>query len=172
MLSMMALFPEQHLGIVILTNSQSANVTSPIAQWIADRELGITPVRDWSEEMHRAAMQGQASEDSMQRADAAKRELHTTPSLPLAAYAGTYGDSAYGDLAVTMKNGHLTLQRGELVAQLTHWHHDVFQAEWTSRTMGTTFVTFAVGPENTVETLTMDLLGDHMVLRRKAPPDH
>jgi CubicO group peptidase (beta-lactamase class C family) len=172
MLSMMALFPEQHLGIVILTNSQSANVTSPIAQWIADRELGITPVRDWSEEMHRAAMQGQASEDSMQRADAAKRELHTTPSLPLAAYAGTYGDSAYGDLAVTMKNGHLTLQRGELVAQLTHWHHDVFQAEWTSRTMGTTFVTFAVGPENTVETLTMDLLGDHMVLHRKAPPDH
>jgi hypothetical protein len=172
MLSTMALLPEQHFGIVILTNSQSANVTAPLAQWIADRELGITPVRDWSEEMHRAAMQGQAAEDSMQRANAAKRELHTTPSLPLASYAGTYSDSAYGDLAVTLKNGHLAMQRGELVAQLTHWHHDVFQAEWNARTLEPTFVTFAVGPENTVETLTMDLLGDHMVLHRKAPAEH
>jgi CubicO group peptidase (beta-lactamase class C family) len=172
MLSMMALLPEQHLGIVILTNSQSANVTAPIAQWIADRELKITPVRDWSEEMHRAAMLGQASEDSMQQAESAKRELHTTPSLPLAAYAGTYADSAYGDLVVTLKEGHLAMQRGELAASLTHWHHDVFRAEWTSRTLEPTFVTFVVGPENTVETLTMDLLGDHMVLQRKPPADH
>jgi len=172
MLSMMALFPEQHLGIVILTNSQSANVTAPLAQWIADRELGITPVRDWSEEMHGAAVRGQAAEDSTLRADAAKRELHTTPSLPLPSYAGTYSDSAYGDLAVTLKNGQLAMQRGELVARLTHWHHDVFQAEWSARTLGPTFVTFTVGPENTVETLTMDLLGDHMVLRRKAPAGH
>ena len=172
MLSMMALLPEQRFGIVILTNSQSANVTAPLAQWIADRELGITPVRDWSEEMHRDATLGQASEDSMQRAEAAKRELHTTPSLPLAAYAGTYSDSAYGDLAVTLENGRLAMKRGELTAQLTHWHHDVFQAEWNSRTLGTNFVDFAVGPDNTVETLTMDLLGDHMLLRRKPPADH
>jgi CubicO group peptidase (beta-lactamase class C family) len=172
MLSMMALFPEQHLGIVILTNSQSANLTTPIAQWIADRALRITPVRDWSEEMHRAQVLGQASEDSMQHADSAKRELHTTPSLPLAAYAGTYADSAFGDLVVTLKNGQLAMQRGELVAPLTHWHHDVFRAEWTSRTLEPTFVSFAVGPQNTVETLTMDLLGDHMVLHRKAPADH
>lgn len=172
MLSMMALLPEQHLGIVILTNSQSANVTAPIAQWIADRQLGVTPVRDWSEEMHHEMMRGQAREDSMQRAASAKRELHTTPSLPLAAYAGTYGDSAYGDLAVTAQNGHLAMQRGELAAQLTHWHHDVFRAEWAAPTLEPTFVTFVVGPENTVETLTMDLLGDHMVLQRKAPVDH
>ena len=172
MLSMMALLPEQHLGIVILTNSQSANVTAPIAQWIADRELGITPVRDWSEEMHRGAVLAQASEDSMQRAENAKRELHTNPSLPLAAYAGTYTDSAYGDLRVTLKNGHLAMQRGELAAQLTHWHHDVFRAEWTSRTLDPTFITFTVGPENAVETLTMDLLGDHMVLHPKPAAAH
>jgi CubicO group peptidase (beta-lactamase class C family) len=172
MLSMMALFPEQHLGIVILTNSQSANVTTPIAQWIEDRELRVTPVRDWSEEMHRAAVQGQASEDSVQKAEDAKRELHTTPSLPLSAYAGTYTDSAYGDLAVTLKNGQLAMQRGELAAKLTHWHHDVFRAEWTSPTLDPTFITFTVGPENTVETLTTDLLGDHMALHRKAPAEH
>jgi len=172
MLSMMALFPEQHLGIVILTNSQSANVTAPIAQWIVDRELRITPVRDWSEEMHRAAVLEQASEDSVQRAEDAKRELHTTPSLPVSAYAGTYTDSAYGDLAVTLNNGRLALRRGELEAQLTHWHHDVFRAEWTSRTQDPTFITFTVGPENTVETLTTDLLGDHMVLHRRVPAEH
>jgi CubicO group peptidase (beta-lactamase class C family) len=172
MLSMMALFPEQHLGIVILTNSQSANLTTPIAQWIVDRALRITPVRDWSEEMHRAQMLGQASEDSVQHAGSAKRELHTTPSLPLTAYAGTYADSAFGELVVTLKNGQLAMQRGELAAPLTHWHHDVFRAEWTSRTLEPTFVSFAVGPQNTVETLTMDLLGDHMVLHRKAPADH
>jgi CubicO group peptidase (beta-lactamase class C family) len=172
MLSSMALLPEQHFGVIILTNSQSANLTTPLAQWIADRELGITPARDWNEEMHRAAMLQESIADSMRRAAAAKRELHTTPSLPLAAYAGTYGDSAYGDLAVTLNNGHLALQRGELAAQLTHWHHDVFQTESTTRMMDPIFVAFTVGPDNTVETLTMDILGDHMVLHRKAPVDH
>lgn len=48
----------------------------------------------------------------------------------------------------------------------------VTRAEWISRTLDPTFVTFAVGPENTVEMLKTDLLGDHMVLRRKAPADH
>jgi hypothetical protein len=143
-------------------------LTGPLAQWIEDRELGITPVRDWSAEHHRAAMQGLAAEDSTERAQDARREPNTTPSLPLAAYAGTYGDSAYGNVSVTVKNGKLTLQRDDFVATLEHWHHDLFRASWNTRTLDRTFVSFVVGPDNSVETLTMDLLGDHMVLSRRA----
>jgi len=167
MLSTMALLPEQHFGIIILSNSESADLIGPLAQWIEDRELGVTPVRDWSAEHHRAAMQSIASDDSAQRAQDARREPNTAPSLPLAAYAGTYGDSAYGNVSVTLENGQLTLQRDDLIASLTHWHHDVFKASWNTRTLDRTFVSFVVGPDNTVETLTMDLLGDHMVLSHR-----
>lgn len=171
MLSLMALLPEQRFGVVILSNSQSANLITPIAQWIADRQLGIKPVRDWSAEMRAAAKQGEAADDSTRKAEAARRQLNTTPSLPLAAYAGTYADSTFGDILLRLENGHLMLQRGELVATLTHWHHDIFQAVWTTPALEPSFVSFAVGPDNTVEMLTTDLLGDHMVLRHRLPAD-
>jgi CubicO group peptidase (beta-lactamase class C family) len=164
MLSMMALLPEQHFGIVILTNENDGGILNPLQHWIFDHELGVKPVRDWSAEMNRAMVAAQHAQDSAQRADDAKRAPNTTPSLPLAVYAGTYSDSTYGDVIVTVANGALAMQRGELHGPLVHWHHDVFQERWTDRQLGTNFVEFTVGPENSVDTLTIDLLGDHMVL--------
>ena len=68
------------------------------------------------------------------------------PSLPLAAYTGTYGDSTFGTVTVALANGKLTLIRGDLNGVLTHWHHDVFQADWNIRWLGSSCVEFAVGP--------------------------
>jgi CubicO group peptidase (beta-lactamase class C family) len=164
MLSNMALLPNEHFGLVILTNQNDGGILQPLQRWIFDRALAIRPVRDWSAELYRQSLAEQAQADSSERVAAQKRALNTTPSLPLAAYSGTYGDSVYGDIVVKLEGGALSLQRGELHGMLAHWHHDLFQVHWDDRQLGTDFVAFDIGPANTVESLTMDLLGDHMVL--------
>lgn len=170
MLSLVSTLPQQRFGIVILTNQNEGGILAPLQRWIFDRELGITPVRDWSAEMRLPALAAQAAGDSAERLAARQREPNTKPSLPLSAYVGIYGDSTYGDVAITLANGELSMRRGELHGPLVHWHHDVFQERWADRQLGTNFVEFSVDPENTVSELTIDLLGDHMVLPHHNEP--
>ena len=57
----------------------------------------------------------------------------TTPSRPLADYAGTYPSDLYGTATVTLENGGLVLRllpNPDLVADLTHWHLDTFHLKW------------------------------------------
>lgn len=162
--SFVGMLPEQHFGVIMLTNLNVSGVVAPLRQWIFDHELGVNPVPDWSADMHRAAARGEAAMDASRRARDAQREPNTQPSLPLTAYTGTYGDSTFGTVTVALVEGKLTLTRGDLTGVLTHWHHDVFQADWNIRWIESSFVEFAVGPLNRVDTLTVDVLGDHLVL--------
>ena len=57
----------------------------------------------------------------------------TKPSLPLSAYAGTYGGQMYGDARVTEENGRLVvrlLPSPNYVGDLEHWHFDTFRIKW------------------------------------------
>lgn len=168
--SFVGMLPEQHFGIIMLTNLNASGVVTPVRQWIFDHELGVNPVPDWSTEMHSATARGVAAMDAARRARDAQREPNTQPSLPLSAYTGTYSDSAFGTTTVALVNGKLTLTRGDLSGVLAHWHHDVFQADWNIRWLGSSFVQFQVGPSNTVDTLTVDVLGDHLVLTHDRAP--
>src|SRR5690625_7854758 len=69
----------------------------------------------------------------------------TTPSLPLVAYEGTYADSLYGPLSITLEDDHLVLRYSpEYVADLEHWHHDTFRVHWRSIGFGSIMATFRV----------------------------
>jgi hypothetical protein len=62
------------------------------------------------------------------------------PPLPLDRYAGTYADSAYGDVRVTQENGVLQVQIvNEPMARLEPWEYDTFR---TRGDQGSTLVTF------------------------------
>ena len=57
----------------------------------------------------------------------------TTPTRPLADYAGSYPSDLYGTATVTLENGGLVLRllpNPDLVADLTHWHVDTFHLKW------------------------------------------
>lgn len=164
MLSLVGMLPKQHFGIVILTNMNYAGAAVPVQQWIFDHELGVNPVPDWSAEMHKSVAATQARANARELAVTALRQPDTKPSLPLAAYAGTYSDSTFGDVVIALVDGKLMVRRGELTGPLEHWHHDVFRVTWNTRWLGTSFVEFAVGSTNKVDTLSMTVLGDHLVL--------
>jgi CubicO group peptidase (beta-lactamase class C family) len=129
MYSQVLLVPEERLGVVILTNAMT-DVQSALAWRIADAYLGA-PAKDWSRDYldrvgPSTAERRWAEWDSI-------RVANTAPSLPLDAYAGTYGGPLYGDATVALEDGRLVLRllpAGDLVGDLTHWHRDMFRVHW------------------------------------------
>src|SRR5919107_3166357 len=95
MTSRVALLPEENLGVVILTNSETP-LQSFLWYKVFDVFLGA-PRRDWSADymarVKAAKERGEAEERKLEDA----RVPNTKPSLPLSAYAGTYGGEMDGD---------------------------------------------------------------------------
>ena len=63
--------------------------------------------------------------------------------MPLEQYAGTYTDSTYGNVVVTLTDGvlHALFEKASLGA-LTHWEYDSFRSQPTDVEDGPATVTF------------------------------
>jgi CubicO group peptidase (beta-lactamase class C family) len=127
----MALLPKERLGVVVLVNTWAAPfVHGALVSYILDVYLGLEP-RDYSGE-------ALARVPGMRRADdEARRRLMegvvpgSAPPLPLSAYAGTYVDSLYGELAVRVEGRGLVLRMdGGQQADLLHLEDDTFVVRW------------------------------------------
>ena len=90
---------------------------------------------------------------------AATREASSTPSLPLAKYAGLYVDAWYGDVAIEHRDGKLAIrftQTPLLAGDLEHWQHDTFIARWRERALrADAYVTFALNPDGSIDQVKM-----------------
>src|SRR6266496_4803453 len=89
MISRVAMMPEENLGVVILTNSESPLPTI-LSNKIFDVFLGV-PKRDWSAEFMARSKQGEEVVRAADKRIVEARVPNTKASLPLAAYAGKYG---------------------------------------------------------------------------------
>jgi len=131
MYSRVMLVPEEHLGVVILTNGMTS-VQTALTYYILDLYLGREP-RDWSAEFLEDHNRGKQRWAERWEQWNAERLTNTTPTLPPEGYAGTYGGDLYGDATVTVEDGRLVLRllpNPDLVADLTHWHQDTFLITW------------------------------------------
>ncbi len=57
-----------------------------------------------------------------------ERVAGTAPTRPLAEYVGTYHHPGYGDIPVWLEDDHLVADLVGNVADLHHWHYDLFYA--------------------------------------------
>jgi CubicO group peptidase (beta-lactamase class C family) len=159
MSAMVALMPEEKIGMVILTNANGSPMPTIALYRMLDALLNEPP-RDWS-----AAAKGQYDKLRAQAKEAeqkqlAQRVLNTKPSLPLDRYAGVYSDSMYGDVTVKDENGVLRVKYGTTFdGTLEHWHFDTFRANWPSKAIGKNFVTFALGADAKVQSLDFEGIG-------------
>lgn len=131
MFSRVALVPEENLGLVILTNSNT-NLPVALTYRILDAYLGGAE-RDWSEEFLERSKRGRERSEEERVEFESARVANTRPSLPLEAYTGSYGGPMYGDATVALADGHLVvrfLPNPDLTGDLTHWHYDTFEVEW------------------------------------------
>lgn len=156
MLSQLTLLPEERLAIVVLTNTSPNSTFNAITLRIVDDYLDA-PARDWNAAFREQdeKQRRRAEEARQKRMDA--RVTGTTPSLPVARYAGTYQDEMYGAATVRLEGGHLVLQRHRaLVGDLEHWHYDAFLVRWRDPVLGESMVTFSLNARGEVDAMTVE----------------
>ena len=125
--TMVALLPEQRLGVTVLVNHDSSELRDALAKAIFDRFLGATG-KDWTGEALARKTAGEGSEVSARANKAGTRVANTRPSHASADYAGNYFDSGYGPLAISLKGNQLTGRFNDDSSPLSHWHYDTFDA--------------------------------------------
>ncbi len=165
------LVPEEKLGIVILTNMNGSALRDALPFTILDRFLAVPDGKDWSEAYLAESKRMQARADSMRAKVEAAHVKGTKPSLPLDKYAGTYSDSLYGALTISLEQGHLVATRNAaFVGDLEHWHYDSFRGTWRDHTLGKQFFTFEVDPMGRVSAVKLENLATFQRLADRPRP--
>jgi hypothetical protein len=161
MISQVALMPEENLGVVVLTNSETS-LAGILVNKTLDVFLGV-PKRDWSGEALARRKERDASEQADEKKIEDERVLGTKPSLPLQKYAGTYSGEMFGDAKVTEENGKLVLRlvpAPAFVGDLEHWYFDTFRLKWRESVVypfPKGFVTFTLNQLGKIDEMKIDV---------------
>lgn len=122
-----ALLPNRHFGVVVMTNIGRGLAPLALRNLLIDHFLGKAN-RDWNALLLAADRKSDAKAEEAKRAREAKRPRDTKPSRNLDVYAGTYTSAGYGTAVVTAANDALTLRWGTLMLPLNHYGFDTFTA--------------------------------------------
>jgi CubicO group peptidase (beta-lactamase class C family) len=125
--AMTCLFPDDGLGLVVLTNKNGTTLPETISRHAADRLLNLEPI-DWlTEALDRRNKALDADKEAKTKKESVRRP-GTKPAHPLEEYAGDYEHPGYGALKVELCDGKLVAIYNGIRATLEHWHYEVFNA--------------------------------------------
>ena len=152
MIAINGMIREEGIGVYIISNT-SSEIRHPLMFKVFDTFLGAPP-RDWSGEMLGIQRADDARDDSVNTRQQPPRVEGTKPSLSLERYAGTFVDSLYGKVTVSMENGGLRYRLSSRQAgALEHWQYDTFRIVWDDWWRGRSTITFGVGPNGSADRL-------------------
>lgn len=169
MASALAIVPDAHLGVVVLSNMNQSNARFAIIARVLQSMLQL-PRHNLEPALLADAKKERAGADAEDEKLAATRIAGSKPPLPLADYAGVYKDDLDGTVHVELTRGHLVLRLGnpDFTGDLTHWHGNTFRVVWRYHFYGTDYVTFHVDALGKVTRLSLAKLALHFA-RLQAP---
>jgi hypothetical protein len=91
----------------------------------------------------------------------------STPALPLTAYVGTFVDSLFGEVTVTVKDDKLYAVRAGLHGPMEHVNRDNFTWSTGLTVLPTLPLEFLVGTEGRANALSITFSGESWRLARK-----
>jgi CubicO group peptidase (beta-lactamase class C family) len=168
MSALVAMIPEEKLGLVILTNMDGTPLPSALMYRIFDAFIQA-PQRDWSADILKVVKAQEALNKAAEKKREESRVKGTSPSLALTKYAGTYTNEMYGDAKVTDETGKLLFRYGAFTADLDHWHFDTFEARMKEHHLGKGFVTFTLNAEGKVDEAKLTMPGAGEIEFKRAP---
>lgn len=128
-ISQMSWMPKERIGVVVLTNMSGNNpVPNIVTRNVFDRQLGLDQI-DWVARTKEQEQEGNARREKQRAERAAERKANTTPSHPLAAFAGVYEHPGYGRLTVQTSGDGLEVSYDDFRVRLKHFHYDVFEID-------------------------------------------
>ncbi len=169
MSALVAMIPEEKLGVVVLTNMNGTIMTTAIAHKIFDLFLQA-PAKDWSAQLLKVIKSQEGQAAAVEKKQAEDRVKNTKPSLAQDKYTGTYTNEMYGDAKVTEEQGHLVVSySAAITGDLEHWHYDTFQARMRDRQFGKALVSFMINAQGKSEGLKFNLPGMSDLVFTRAP---
>jgi hypothetical protein len=173
--TLVTLFPESDLGIVVLANAFPSGVPEGLADSFADLVFDGEVAQDYLASWNAAyeSLFGPAIAAAI--ATYATVPDPATAALPAAAYVGTYANAYAGEAVVSGDDAGLTLTLGPGGARtypMRHFDRDLF-TYFASPEMPDmpSAIRFAIGPDGRAETITVEPLNDsgRGTLTRVAP---
>jgi CubicO group peptidase (beta-lactamase class C family) len=125
--ALLSMLPDDHMGVVVLTNLPHGQTPEVLAYNVYDRLLGLDPL-PWFDRFKELEAKGKQQEEEGKKSKPTDRKTGTHPSHNLADYAGDYENSGYGKIRVSQKGDSLELTVNKLGPwPLENYHYDVFQ---------------------------------------------
>jgi CubicO group peptidase (beta-lactamase class C family) len=124
--SEVSLFPDDAIGIVSFTNFGPPGLARTINQHVFDALMGFKSVQSVEDKL---AEYEKKILETRERNAAVRRIANTSPSHPLADYAGVYKHRGYGEIEIRRDGQELVFRRGALEVGLQHWHYDAWIAK-------------------------------------------
>jgi CubicO group peptidase (beta-lactamase class C family) len=153
MTAIVAMMPEENLGMVILTNMQETLVTYAIMYRVFDTYLD-EPEQDWNSKLLNTVQTLEEELAAYEEKINEARVKGTKPTLPLENYTGTYNSIVYGNATVTVEDGKLVLLWWPPLfnGDLERWNYDTFRLIWRNPTLRQqlTLVSFTLNVEGKV----------------------
>jgi CubicO group peptidase (beta-lactamase class C family) len=153
--AMMGLLPDAKVGVFIGGNLDHAEFRHALLLQVMDLFAGTNggAPRNWSTEFL-ALYRGIHERGEKAAAEfEAKRVTGTKPTLPLAAYTGTFMHPLWGDVVIAQQGASLTLHIGPSAGNtgtLEHFHYDTFRTFLGDGRGGASYVSFVVDAEGKV----------------------
>jgi CubicO group peptidase (beta-lactamase class C family) len=159
MVSYVSLLPEQHVGVIVLTNQQSGAAMSAMMQSLLDPFLGKPPrdwVAIWDRQVSEQTKLGDAADHD---AEAAIKSAGGKTFLPLDAYVGVYHDPWRGDVVVKKAGDKLRMVFGRtagMQGDMQVMKGNVFVVRWDDRSLkADALINFRTGMDGSVSGMTM-----------------
>ena len=152
MISIVAVLPEENLGVVVLTNFDTHPLTASVVYHVFDAYLGVDS-RHWDTRFSEVIQEFLDARKLAKTKRDETRIRNTSPPLPVESYVGRYTSAVYGDAAITLENGALVVHptaHPTITGRLEHWQLDTFLCTWTDRVWDQGLVYFDLNDEGKV----------------------
>jgi len=125
--ALLSMLPDDHMGIVVLTNLPHGQTPEVLAYNVYDRLLGLEPM-PWFDRFKELEAKGKQEEEEAKKNKPTDRKTGTHPSHNLGDYAGEYENPGYGRIRVSQQGDALKIAVNKMGPwPLENYHYDVFQ---------------------------------------------
>ncbi|MBI4918275.1 MAG: serine hydrolase [Acidobacteria bacterium] len=154
--SQVSFMPQEKIGVVVFViGDHCASLYNTVTWNVYERLLGMSQT-PWSERMLEIRLKGKKANAEARAKAGAEKVAGTSPSHPLADYAGTFDHPAYGALAIGTKGAELTFDFHNMELPLAHFHYDRFDTP-NDEQFGQWTVSFLTNPQGDVDKAVMSL---------------
>ncbi len=153
--ALVTFMPQDHIGMVILSNQNGSQVPTVASYDIYDRLLGLDQI-NWTQRFKTQQQRGRAGTEEAKKKGYTTQVQGTHPSHPLPDYAGDFESPAYGIASVVLENGALKFSYHGGGGPLNHYHYDVFEvAERDLESLSKEKISFHTNLQGDVDSLSV-----------------